>query len=39
MVKSIAAQVGRLLLCLVVFMLAVIVGTALGAVLIQATGL
>jgi hypothetical protein len=39
MIKSIAAKVGRMLLCLVVFMLSVIVGTALGAVLMKATEL
>lgn len=39
MVKSIAAKVGRVLLCLAVFILSAIVGTALGAVLIKATEL
>ena len=39
MVKSIASNVGRVVLCLLVFVLSVIVGTALGAMLVRAVEL
>jgi len=39
MVKSIASKVGWAVLCLLVFVLSVVVGTALGAVLVKAVEL